>query len=89
MSNRNLAEKISSLKKYTAQTSKKEFEYCFRCEDVMNVLSQYLNQEQSVESDAVEFAKWLDDIKINADKHFNMLKSATTQQLYQEFKKQK
>jgi hypothetical protein len=36
-------------------------------------------------SDAVEFARFCDDLKINADRHFNIPREATTEELYQLF----
>lgn len=56
---------------------------CATRQDALKAMDEYAKQE------AIEFAKFLDDLKINADKHFNTPKSATTDELYNSYNKQK
>lgn len=51
--------------------------------------TRWLDESNAIEGEAVAFARWLDDRKVNADKHFNRPRSATTEELYELFKKQK
>lgn len=48
--------------------------------ETLKAMSEYAQQE------AVAFAKFLDNLKINADKYFNVPISATTEQLYNIYK---
>lgn len=73
-----------------ADDYKKEFyQYGQKLGIKINDLQRLMSlAKQENEKQAIAFAKFLDDLKINADKYFNVPKTATTEELYNLFQQE-